>query len=225
MAAPLGQGAATLGSLGELVHGPPHVGLHGRPELGVGRQRGIDGPEPRQDAPQQHRDAGPRLRAPELQGERRLHRAAALVPQHHEERRLQVRAGVLEAPQDLGGHDVARDAHDEEIPEPLVEQELRRNPGVAAPEDRGKRPLALRPAAPATRGPDRPGAARSSTNRPLPVIRRRSAAAPAGSGRRAPGGRPLPRSGHALLYRQSQAAPPRPLGSPSHASARLDLAW
>ncbi len=116
---------------------------------------GSDGPEPRQDAPQQRLDARPRPRAPELEGERRLHRAAAPVPQHHEE-----------------------------IPEPLVEQELRRNPVVAAPEDRGERrwPLASRASS------ARPGSSRRRslvTNRPLPVIRRLSAAAPGSGGRRA----------------------------------------
>jgi hypothetical protein len=134
------------------------------------------------------------------------------VPQDHEEGRLQVCGGVLEAPQGLRGHDVAGDAHDEEIPEPLVEQELRRNSGVAAPEDRGERPLARGQLARVAR----PGSSRSrslATNRPLPATRRHRAVEPAGGARR-------PRGGGRFVDRGmpycTASIRPRPLGSPSH---------
>ena len=75
--------------------------------------------------------------------ERRLHRAAALVAQHDEQRRVQVHAGVLQRAHDLGRDHVAGHANDEELAEARVEHQLGRHARIAAAEDRGVGLLAL----------------------------------------------------------------------------------
>jgi hypothetical protein len=97
----------------------------------------------RNDAPQERADAfACRGRPVELGRERRSDSSATLVPQHDEEGRPEVGARILDAPQHLGRHDVAGHADDEEVAEPLIEQELRWNARIAAPEDRRERLLA-----------------------------------------------------------------------------------
>jgi hypothetical protein len=55
-----------------------------------------------------------------------------------DQRRFQVKNGVLETSDHVGGDDVARDANDEEVAEALVEDELGRDSGIAAGENRGE---------------------------------------------------------------------------------------
>jgi hypothetical protein len=52
-------------------------------------------------------------------------------------------ARVLKAARDAGRHDVAGHANNEQAAEFRIENQLRRDPGIAAAEDRRKRPLAL----------------------------------------------------------------------------------
>ena len=52
-------------------------------------------------------------------------------------------AGELEAAHDIGVHDVAGDAHREDVAEALVEDELGRRAAVDAAHDRGEGPLAV----------------------------------------------------------------------------------
>ena len=68
--------------------------------------------------------------------------AAPFVAHHHHERRLEMAEGVAQAPQHVGSDDVSGHADDEEVAEPLVEDQLRWNPGVAARQDGGERLLA-----------------------------------------------------------------------------------
>ena len=91
----------------------------------------------------QQLDARTLLRALEFRCERRLHRAAAFVSEHHEQLRLEVRARVLEAAPDFRRHNVARHTNDEQVAEFRIENQLRRHPRVAAAEDGRKRALAL----------------------------------------------------------------------------------
>ena len=91
----------------------------------------------------QQLDARTLLRAMEFCCERRLHRAAAFVSEHHEQLRLEVRACVLEAAKDFRRHNVARHTNDEQVAEFRIENQLRRHPRVAAAEDGRKRALAL----------------------------------------------------------------------------------
>jgi hypothetical protein len=64
-------------------------------------------------------------------GEDSLYRAAALVAQHYEERRVQVHRGVLQRAHHFRRHDVARDAHHEQFPERLVGRIRRYQLGAA----------------------------------------------------------------------------------------------
>ena len=48
----------------------------------------------------------------------------SLVAEHDEERRVQVKRRVLQRAHDLGRDDVARDAHDEQLAETCVEEQL-----------------------------------------------------------------------------------------------------
>jgi hypothetical protein len=50
-----------------------------------------------------------------------------VVAQHHNERHPQELGAVFEGCQQIRIHDVARDAHNEEIARPLVERKLRRH--------------------------------------------------------------------------------------------------
>ena len=60
-----------------------------------------------------------------------------------EKRRAQVRTRVLQRAQDLRSEDVAGDAHDEELAEAGVEDQLGRHPAVAAAENGGEGLLAI----------------------------------------------------------------------------------
>src|SRR4029078_11659597 len=91
----------------------------------------------------QQPDARTLLRAMEFRCERRLHRAAAFVSEHHDKLRLEVRACVLEAAKDFRRHNVARYTNDEQVAKFRIENQLRRHPRVAAAEDGRKRALAL----------------------------------------------------------------------------------
>ena len=48
-------------------------------------------------------------------------------------------------PKPIGRHEIAGDAHDEQLARSLVEGQLRRDPGIGATEDGGERRLALGP--------------------------------------------------------------------------------
>ena len=69
--------------------------------------------------------------------------AAALVAEHDEQRRAQMHSRVLQRPHHLGRDHVARDPNDEQLAEAGVEDQFRRHPGIAAPEDGRVRALAL----------------------------------------------------------------------------------
>jgi hypothetical protein len=53
-----------------------------------------------------------------------------------------VDSGILDAAQDVIGNDVPRDANNEKVPEPLVEDQLDRDARVAATKNDCKRMLA-----------------------------------------------------------------------------------
>jgi hypothetical protein len=78
-----------------------------------------------------------------FRSEGRLHGAAAFVSKHHKKLRLEGRTGVLEAAHDLGRHNIARDANDEQVAEAPIENQLRRYPRVAAAQDGRVGSLAL----------------------------------------------------------------------------------
>jgi len=61
--------------------------------------------------------------------------AALRVAHHDHEPGSELRRGELDGPDDGRGDDVTRDAHDEQIPETLVEQDFDGRSGVRAPED------------------------------------------------------------------------------------------
>ena len=88
-------------------------------------------------------DAAGLRRASEARGDGRLDRTAALVAEHHEQRRAQMQAGVLQRPQDRRPEHVASDADDEQLAETGVENEFGRYPAVAATENRDVRLLPL----------------------------------------------------------------------------------
>ena len=93
---------------------------------------------------EQHLDALRKRGAAQLRFEGGADRAAAAVTEHHEERSLQVHAGVLQRAHDLRGDHVAGHADDEQLAEAGVEDELRRDARVAAAEDGRVRLLSLR---------------------------------------------------------------------------------
>ena len=72
------------------------------------------------------------------------HRAARVVPEHDEQRHVQHRDGVLERADDGLGDDLAGVADDEQVADSLVEDDLGREPRVAASEERGDGLLAGR---------------------------------------------------------------------------------
>ena len=67
--------------------------------------------------------------------------AAVLVAQHHHKRAVQVLDGVLDAAQNDRIDHVASDADNEDVPQALVEDQFRRDAGVAAADDDGERLL------------------------------------------------------------------------------------
>ena len=69
------------------------------------------------------------------------HGAALVVAEHDDERNVEHADGVLERAEHRVGDDLAGVAHDEQVAEALVEDDLGREPGVAAAEERGVRPL------------------------------------------------------------------------------------
>ena len=89
-------------------------------------------------------------RPPELL-ERREDGAAARMPQHHDQPRVEALRRELHAADLRGGHDVAGDADHEQVAEPLVEHDLRGHARVRAAEDDGEGLLARRELAAAHR--------------------------------------------------------------------------
>ncbi len=61
-----------------------------------------------------------------------LHCSAARMPQDDEQRRPQMRAGVLQRPGDGGTKDISGHAYDEQLTESSIEQKLRWYAAVAA---------------------------------------------------------------------------------------------
>src|SRR5439155_18487678 len=82
--------------LEELTHRPVHVGCHCGSELHFWGQRRIDVRQAGEDALQPQLDTTARARSVQLRGERLLDRAAALVAEDDEERRVAVGPGVLQ---------------------------------------------------------------------------------------------------------------------------------
>ena len=101
--------------------------------------------------------------------ERGRHGTAAFMPHHDDEAGPEVPHRIRDAPHDVLGDDVAGDPDDEEVAEALVEDELRRDPRVAAGQDRGERMLPRgQMGTPVGRlvGVDRPSGRRISGSRP-----------------------------------------------------------
>ncbi len=67
--------------------------------------------------------------------------AGVPVAQHHHKRAVQVLDGVLDAAQNDRIDHVASDADNEDVPQALVEDQFRRDAGVAAADDDGERLL------------------------------------------------------------------------------------
>ena len=72
-----------------------------------------------------------------------LHGAALVVAEHEDQRHLEHGDRVLERADDGVGDDLPGVAHDEQVAEPLVEDDLGREARVAAAEQRGVRRLGL----------------------------------------------------------------------------------
>src|SRR5215471_3068641 len=70
-----------------------------------------------------------------------MNSAASLVTKHDEQRRVQVRAGILETAHDLGGDDVAGDADDEQLAKIGIEDQFRRDARIAAAKNGCEGPL------------------------------------------------------------------------------------
>ncbi len=99
-------------------------------------------PSPGKDALDEQVNPGLVPGAPQPGVQRGFHRPAALVPQHHEDWRLQVGARVLDAAGHFGADDVAGDPDHEQLAQPCIEHELGRHAGIAAADDCRKWPLA-----------------------------------------------------------------------------------
>ena len=100
--------------------------------------------------------------------QRRLHRAAAVVPQHGDQRHVQHRDRVFDRAEHCGIDDVARGAHDEHVAKPLIEDDLGGDAAVRAAEHHGGRLL--------PRG--QPGPVRDALARVLRACLRRNARYP-----------------------------------------------
>jgi hypothetical protein len=66
------------------------------------------------------------------------------VAEHHEERRAQMAAGVLQTARHFRRHDIPGDADDEQFTESRIENQFRRHSRIAATQDGRIRMLALR---------------------------------------------------------------------------------
>ncbi len=77
-------------------------------------------------------------------GQRRPDRAAAVVPEHHDQRHAQDGDGVLDGSEHRAVDHVARRANHEHVTQPLVEDDLRGDPAVRASEHHGRRLLRTR---------------------------------------------------------------------------------
>jgi hypothetical protein len=66
------------------------------------------------------------------------------VAHHDDEPRREGGGGEFHAAHLRGRHDVPGDADDEQVAEPLAEDELGRDAGIRAPQDDRERPLVLR---------------------------------------------------------------------------------
>ncbi len=122
----------------------PHRLSHQRlpvvPQLGP-QQRLGRGPDAIDDRPQV---AGLIFQGPLQLFESRPHGAALRVPQHHHQPGAEAGGGELDAAHPGGRHDVAGDANDEQIAQPLIEDDLGGHPRVRATEDDGEGLLLLR---------------------------------------------------------------------------------
>jgi hypothetical protein len=90
-----------------------------------------------EDAFARHFDPALRRGAVNLRSDRRVHRPTILVPDDNEERRLKMRAGLLQRPLDRGTQHVSHHSGGEKLAESDVEHELRWHPAVAAPQNGG----------------------------------------------------------------------------------------
>ena len=75
--------------------------------------------------------------------QRGLHRAASRVAEHHHESGAEPLGGELDAADLRRSSDVSRHADDEQIPQPLVEDDLCRRPRIGASENDGEGLLAV----------------------------------------------------------------------------------
>jgi hypothetical protein len=92
-------------------------------------------------------DAGEVLNAAEFVFQSRFDGTTTFMAEDHEERSMKMSAGVMETGHDFGGNDVTGDADDEEFAQIGIEDQLGRDPRVAAAENRGVGVLALARAA------------------------------------------------------------------------------
>jgi hypothetical protein len=139
--APLEQGRP----MAQLIDGRPDVGTRRRGgqrrgivRQGRGEQRFNRRPDPIDNGAQIWRLMA--LGFPQL-FYRRGHGAALRVPHHHSEPRFEPLGRELDAADLRGCDDVAGHADDEQVTETLAEDELRRNAGIGAAENDGKRLL------------------------------------------------------------------------------------
>src|SRR5262245_60455262 len=102
----LGHSRLAFGRLEDLTHGQADVGFNSAFKPLRRRKLRVDIIKPWEHFLQQQLDARTCPEALELGGERRPHRAAACVSQHHEQLRPEVYACVLEAAPDLRGNNV-----------------------------------------------------------------------------------------------------------------------
>jgi hypothetical protein len=119
--------------LGRLVAGV------GPDRPGEGRRLALRQPLADVDVLEQQAQVAPRAAA----GQGRLHGAALLVAQDHDEGRAQVHDRVLDQAEHDGVGDVAGDAEHEELAHALVEDQLGPGARVGAGQDQGEGPLAL----------------------------------------------------------------------------------
>ena len=113
----------------------PYVGVDRRVDARVALLAVVDG---RADLVGQVLDVGGQFLARLVRLDRGLHGPARLVAQHHKQRDPQFEHAVREAAEHGLVEDLARGAYGHQVAEALVEDQLRRHPGVDAAEHEGE---------------------------------------------------------------------------------------
>ena len=76
--------------------------------------------------------------------ESRLYRSASLMTQNHKNRRVKVGSSVLQTSHHFARDDISGHSHDEQLAKVRIENQLGRNPGIAAAQNRSIGPLPFR---------------------------------------------------------------------------------